>query len=247
MEEAIASSQIEGAVITRNETKEMLRKNKNPRNKSEQMILNNYLSIQITKAFVRAKNFELIWPKNRKYLVRKKLLLILRGNKIIKKIIHKIMITNQPQSGYFKTLSILFYALLVGQVMFLLIVTGLTLGGIVEGYEALTKIFSFAVPAFLIAAVFFSNKIYKRRLLEIAANHSIADKLAQYRGLSIIRFAIIEGGVLFAIIAFFITSSKPLGLMAAAGILFFIMLRPTKEKIIQDLQLSGVDIIKLDE
>lgn len=46
MEEAIASSQIEGAVTTRKAAKEMLRKNKNPRNKSEQMIVNNYFSIQ---------------------------------------------------------------------------------------------------------------------------------------------------------------------------------------------------------
>lgn len=46
MEEAIASSQIEGAITTRKKAKEMLRKNINPRNKSEQMILNNYVSIQ---------------------------------------------------------------------------------------------------------------------------------------------------------------------------------------------------------
>ncbi|MBH2004645.1 MAG: Fic family protein [Sphingobacteriia bacterium] len=46
MEEAIASSQIEGAVTTRKHAKEMLRRNTNPRNKSEQMILNNYLTIQ---------------------------------------------------------------------------------------------------------------------------------------------------------------------------------------------------------
>ena len=46
MEEAIASSQIEGAVTTRKDAKEMLRRNANPRNKSEQMILNNYISIQ---------------------------------------------------------------------------------------------------------------------------------------------------------------------------------------------------------
>lgn len=46
MEEAIASSQIEGAVTTRKHAKEMLRRNANPRNKSEQMILNNYISIQ---------------------------------------------------------------------------------------------------------------------------------------------------------------------------------------------------------
>lgn len=46
MEEAIASSQIEGAVTTRKQAKEMLRKNKAPKNKSEQMIVNNYLTIQ---------------------------------------------------------------------------------------------------------------------------------------------------------------------------------------------------------
>lgn len=46
MEEAIASSQIEGAVTTRKEAKDMLRKNRSPRNKSEQMILNNYKTIQ---------------------------------------------------------------------------------------------------------------------------------------------------------------------------------------------------------
>ena len=46
MEEAIASSQIEGAATTRKHAKEMLRKNIKPRNKDEQMIHNNYITIQ---------------------------------------------------------------------------------------------------------------------------------------------------------------------------------------------------------
>ncbi|NOZ46665.1 MAG: Fic family protein [Chlorobi bacterium] len=46
MEEAIASSQIEGAVTTREKAKDMLRKNKKPRTKSEQMILNNFITIK---------------------------------------------------------------------------------------------------------------------------------------------------------------------------------------------------------
>ncbi len=46
MEEAIASSQLEGAVTTRRKAKEMLRKNAKPRTKSEQMILNNYITIK---------------------------------------------------------------------------------------------------------------------------------------------------------------------------------------------------------
>lgn len=46
MEEAIASSQIEGAVTTRRVAKEFLRQNKIPRDSSQQMILNNYRSIK---------------------------------------------------------------------------------------------------------------------------------------------------------------------------------------------------------
>jgi Fic family protein len=50
MEEAISSSQIEGANTTRKKAKEMLRKEVKPKTKSEQMIVNNYLTIkQITQ------------------------------------------------------------------------------------------------------------------------------------------------------------------------------------------------------
>lgn len=46
MEEAISSSQIEGANTTRKKAKEMLRKEVKPKTKSEQMIMNNYLTIK---------------------------------------------------------------------------------------------------------------------------------------------------------------------------------------------------------
>lgn len=46
MEEAISSSQMEGAATTRKKAKEMLQKELKPKNKSEQMIMNNYVTIQ---------------------------------------------------------------------------------------------------------------------------------------------------------------------------------------------------------
>lgn len=46
MEEAIASSQLEGAATTRTVAKELLRKKKKPRNYSEQMIVNGYATLQ---------------------------------------------------------------------------------------------------------------------------------------------------------------------------------------------------------
>jgi len=50
MEEAIATSQIEGAVTTRKVAKAMLRAKRKPRNSSEQMIVNSYLTMQLLRA-----------------------------------------------------------------------------------------------------------------------------------------------------------------------------------------------------
>ncbi len=46
IEESISSSQMEGANTTRKNAKEMLREEKKPKNKSEEMILNNYITMQ---------------------------------------------------------------------------------------------------------------------------------------------------------------------------------------------------------
>ncbi len=46
IEEAITSSQLEGAVATREVAKDMIKSGRKPRDKSEQMILNNFLTMQ---------------------------------------------------------------------------------------------------------------------------------------------------------------------------------------------------------
>lgn len=56
MEEAISSSQMEGASTTRKVAKEMLRKSISPRSRSEQMISNNYETIRF---IIRNKNQQL--------------------------------------------------------------------------------------------------------------------------------------------------------------------------------------------
>ncbi|MFC1522173.1 Fic family protein, partial [Elusimicrobiota bacterium] len=55
MEEAIASSQLEGAATTRKVAKEMLRTGRKPVNKSEQMILNNWLAMKHLRANKRTQ------------------------------------------------------------------------------------------------------------------------------------------------------------------------------------------------
>lgn len=53
MEESITSSQLEGATTTRDIAKKMIRENRAPRNKSEQMIMNNYEAINFVRSVKR--------------------------------------------------------------------------------------------------------------------------------------------------------------------------------------------------
>lgn len=64
MEEAISSSQMEGASTTRKKAKEMIEQNKKPKNKSERMILNNFITM---KFIVHHKNEDLT-PDNLLYI-----------------------------------------------------------------------------------------------------------------------------------------------------------------------------------
>ena len=59
MEEAISSSQMEGASTTREAAKEMLRSKKEPRDRSQRMIVNNYQTIQ----FISSKKNEPLTPQ----------------------------------------------------------------------------------------------------------------------------------------------------------------------------------------
>lgn len=59
MEEAIASSQLEGASTSRRMAKEFLREGRAPRNESEQMILNNYLTMKAIEDEYRDRELSL--------------------------------------------------------------------------------------------------------------------------------------------------------------------------------------------
>lgn len=56
MEEAIASSQLEGAATSRQAAKKMLREGKKPKNRSEQMILNSYVSMKSIEESYKEKD-----------------------------------------------------------------------------------------------------------------------------------------------------------------------------------------------
>lgn len=71
MEEAIASSQLEGAATSRQAAKKMLREGRSPRNSSEQMIVNNYLTMKMIEDDYKDKKMSLELLKELHHLITK--------------------------------------------------------------------------------------------------------------------------------------------------------------------------------
>ncbi len=84
IEEAISSSQMEGANTTRKKAKEMIEQERKPKTKSEQMIMNNYVTMQ---HIIQHKNEDLT----------------LENLKYIHELITKSTLDNSEEEGVFRT------------------------------------------------------------------------------------------------------------------------------------------------
>lgn len=142
--------------------------------------------------------------------------------------------------AYFKGLNTLHLALISGQVIFGLVVYYL-LKPNAPGAVSDRAIFWFQilVPAVAAIAVFLGLLIFRNSLLSIRENPDLSSRLNAYRSSSLLMWAIMEVGTLFAIVAAYITDIQWFLYFAAGVIVIFLFLRPTKNKAVRDLDLSS--------
>lgn len=149
--------------------------------------------------------------------------------------------TQQPSNtNYLRALSILYTGMLSGQIIFAALALVLVYTGSFSSMmpEA-ENIFFILAPALIISARLGGTAIYKKRIKEALNAGTVTEKLTIYRSAFITRCALLEGSVLFAIITYLLTNKIALLGFASGGLLLFYLLKPTKEKVINELQLSG--------
>ncbi|CAN5675978.1 hypothetical protein BH10BAC2_BH10BAC2_02650 [soil metagenome] len=149
----------------------------------------------------------------------------------------------QTNAGYFKAISVLFTALLAGQIIFLgfsmvLVFTG----SFKSSMPQAENIFFILVPVLIIAGRISGTTIYKKKLQQALGALTLAEKLNLYRSTFITRCALLEGPVMFAIITFLLTNRVELLLFAAGGLFLFYRLKPTLEKVANELQIASGDM-----
>ena len=151
--------------------------------------------------------------------------------------------TQPPNSNYLKAISVLFTALFAGQLIFAALAFALvSTGSFSSMMPEAENIFFILVPALIISARLGGTAMYKKKIQEALNAGTLTEKLALYRAATITRCALLEGSVLFAIITYLLTNKIALLGFAAGGLLLFYMLKPTKEKVVNELQVNENDV-----
>jgi hypothetical protein len=145
--------------------------------------------------------------------------------------------------SYFGSLSLIFWALLGGQVLFLCV----KFFTMMSRKQANIDWQNYLILIVLaLAALVVGQAVARKRLSELQKLTDGREKLQQYRALSLIRWAATEAGTILMIVGFQLTG-QPIFLGFALAFLFlFFLLRPTKDKITQEAQLSPKEVPLLD-
>ncbi|SDT54711.1 hypothetical protein SAMN05216490_3982 [Mucilaginibacter mallensis] len=154
---------------------------------------------------------------------------------------------NLPQTPktFLRTITIIHLALLVGQVIFSVLVFTITKSTFIDLTNTKDP-FLFVAPILAVACFIASNFMYKLRLSEAINKPTLKGKLMGYQAALIIRCALLEGPSLFGIVTYMVTRNFLFLLISGLIILYFITIRPTKDKIANDLNLDYEDKMQFD-
>lgn len=107
-------------------------------------------------------------------------------------------------------------------------------------------VFLFVVPIVAIGSFALSAFLFKTNLNTAVNKATLKEKLTIYQSALITRFAPLEGVSLLGIVTYMQTGNLLFIIISALTALYFLSLRPTKDKIENDLNLSYEDKILFD-
>lgn len=149
-------------------------------------------------------------------------------------------VQQQTSLQYFKSLNILHYALAAGQILFGVIafIFQKTTSIIINDPSVLNGL-RLAVPLIAIVSVVSGGLLYKKQVSDIRNKYNLSHKLNAYRSIVITRDVLFQFPSLLAVISFMLTGEMLFLALTGSLITLFVYVRPAKERVIRDLQLSS--------
>ena len=144
---------------------------------------------------------------------------------------------NQPTS--FKSTLIVYYALLMGEILMCLIFSYLTIS---ESNPILDMSFGdikqLLVLLLVPAAIMISHYLYSNKIREGKKLNGFDEKLSHFRASNILRWSLLNGVNLINLIFFFLSQNYFFLLTFGFGLLFFLFARPSENGFIEDYKLD---------
>ncbi|WP_420321742.1 hypothetical protein [Flagellimonas sp.] len=141
--------------------------------------------------------------------------------------------------GLIWNLSVIHLGLAIGPIVFGI----LSYRTVPTSYFSISEVdgmFLVVVPIFALLCLLMGHFIYTQSIKNILPSSKLKQQLIQFQTASIINYALIESAMLFGIASFYINENLIFLLLSATILLYFFMVRPTKQKIIRDLHLNGM-------
>jgi hypothetical protein len=147
-----------------------------------------------------------------------------------------------------RAITVFFYAMIVGMLMFTVIISVLSLLlGPPLPDQSEVRIFFMAVLVIAGISLLMAPRLYKKRITDaLSQGMTLMDKLTIYRSALILYLALCEGAGIFAVIVYFLTGYRLLLIIIGVVLLAMLMKRPEKSKIFNELQLSSQEQLELN-
>lgn len=150
----------------------------------------------------------------------------------------------QNFAQYLKALQILYFALLAGSFIFIIVFYFLP-----QDKENLLPQDGLAIRIPILVFILLASAFFLgRNRIEAARNqNTLQEKMVAYRAAVIIRWALLEGSVLLASVFFFLSRNLLLLTVALIGWAVLAIFYPSRDRIITDLDLSTEEQSVLDD
>ncbi|MGQ9644010.1 MAG: hypothetical protein ACUVT3_09150 [Ignavibacterium sp.] len=137
----------------------------------------------------------------------------------------------------FKSVQIIFFALLIGQILFLFISVFLVQSGNVKpNYDLFLMLF--IVDLMIIApSIVIGPMIYRSFIERANSKKLVEEKFILYRQGVIIKLALVEAPTIFSIVSYLLTGSVIFLILAVGVLILFFFHKPTLEKFAEDFNI----------
>jgi len=154
---------------------------------------------------------------------------------------------NQPvkPQNFVKLNVTIHLAMVMGQILFAAVVLLISKNATLNLKPGNDPLF-YVAPFMLVFGIFTGSFLFKQQVAKLSDKPSLKEKLQAYQKALIVRYALSEGVSMLSIVGMILTGNVYYLIIAGVNILYFIIIRPTKFKLQDDLNLAYEEQAEMD-